>query len=87
VLYITHDLATARHFSDEILVMYRGRIVERGPADDVILRPQHPYTRLLALAAPDPERPGKLVADDDGPDRETLDNTIAYDHHTGSWTE
>jgi peptide/nickel transport system ATP-binding protein len=86
VLYITHDLATARHFSDEILVMYRGRIVERGPADDVILRPRHPYTRLLALAAPDPERPGKLVADDD-PDRETLDNTVAYDHYTGSWTE
>ena len=64
VLYITHDLATARHFSDEILVMYRGQIVERGPADDVILRPQHPYTQLLALAAPDPERPGKLVADE-----------------------
>ena len=34
VLYITHDLATARHFSDEILVLYRGRVVERGPADD-----------------------------------------------------
>ncbi|MCC2309834.1 ABC transporter ATP-binding protein [Cellulomonas chengniuliangii] len=56
VLYITHDLATARHFSDEILVMYRGQIVERGPADDVILNPQHAYTRLLAEAAPDPER-------------------------------
>ncbi|NJP99007.1 ABC transporter ATP-binding protein [Streptomyces zingiberis] len=55
VLYITHDLATARHFSDEILVMYRGRVVERGAADDVILTPRHPYTRLLAAAAPDPE--------------------------------
>ncbi|WP_308467375.1 ABC transporter ATP-binding protein [Rathayibacter soli] len=55
VLYITHDLATARHFSDEILVMYRGEIVERGPADDVILNPQHPYTKLLAAAAPNPE--------------------------------
>ena len=86
VLYITHDLATARHFSDEILVMYRGRIVERGPSDDVILRPRHPYTRLLALAAPDPERPGKLVADDE-PDRGTLDNARGFDHHTGSWTE
>ena len=85
VLYITHDLATARHFSDEILVMYRGRIVERGPADDVILRPQHPYTRLLALAAPDPERPGKLVADDE-PDRERLDNTSTYDHNVGAWS-
>ncbi|MEV7972178.1 ATP-binding cassette domain-containing protein [Cellulomonas sp. NPDC089187] len=56
VLYITHDLATARHFSDEILVLYRGEVVERGPADDVILRPQHEYTRLLASAAPDPDR-------------------------------
>lgn len=56
VLYITHDLATARHFSDEIMVLYRGEVVERGPADDVILDPQHEYTRLLAAAAPDPER-------------------------------
>ena len=56
VLYITHDLATARHFADDILVMYRGRIVERGPADEVILRPQHEYTRTLAAAAPNPER-------------------------------
>ncbi|WP_051716829.1 ABC transporter ATP-binding protein [Streptomyces megasporus] len=55
VLYITHDLATARHFSDDILVMYRGRVVERGPADEVILNPRHPYTRILAAAAPDPE--------------------------------
>ncbi|GLY06900.1 ATP-binding cassette domain-containing protein [Actinoplanes sp. NBRC 101535] len=56
VLYITHDLATARHFSDEILVMYQGRIVERGPADEVILNPQNPYTKTLAEAAPNPER-------------------------------
>jgi len=60
VLYITHDLATARHFSDEILVMYRGDIVERGPADDVIQNPQHDYTRTLLAAAPEPENFGKL---------------------------
>lgn len=59
VLYITHDLATARHFSDNILVMYRGRVVERGPADEVILHPKHPYTQLLAAAAPNPERRGR----------------------------
>ena len=56
VLYITHDLATARHFSDNVIVMYRGWIVESGPSDDVILDPQHPYTQLLAAAAPDPTR-------------------------------
>ena len=56
VLYITHDLATARHFSDDVLVMYRGAIVERGPADEVILNPQHEYTKRLAAAAPDPEK-------------------------------
>lgn len=56
VLYITHDLATARHFSDEILVLHHGQVVERGPADDVILRPRHEYTRALRDASPDPER-------------------------------
>ncbi|MFT3888786.1 MAG: ATP-binding cassette domain-containing protein [Arachnia sp.] len=60
VLYITHDLATARHFSDEILVMYRGDIVERGPADDVILNPQHDYTKTLLSAAPEPDNLGQL---------------------------
>jgi peptide/nickel transport system ATP-binding protein len=56
VLYITHDLATARHFADEILVMYQGSIVERGPANDVIRAPHHEYTKALVAAAPDPER-------------------------------
>lgn len=60
VLYITHDLATARHFSDEILVMYKGTIVERGPSDDVILHPRHDYTKLLLSAAPIPANHGKL---------------------------
>jgi len=55
MLYITHDLATARHFSDEILVLNQGRVVERGPADDVILHPKDPYTRELRAASPDPE--------------------------------
>jgi peptide/nickel transport system ATP-binding protein len=54
MLYVTHDLATARHFSSEIMVMYRGTVVERGPSDDVILNPAHPYTQILAAAAPEP---------------------------------
>jgi peptide/nickel transport system ATP-binding protein len=57
VLYVTHDLATARYFATEIMVMYRGQIVESGPSDEVILRPAHPYTQLLASAAPDPGMP------------------------------
>jgi peptide/nickel transport system ATP-binding protein len=61
VLYITHDLATARHFSTEILVLYRGAVVERGSSDDVILDPAHPYTSLLASAAPDPRGRRELL--------------------------
>jgi len=60
VLYITHDLATARHFSDEIMVLYKGDVVERGPADEVILNPQHEYTKTLLGAAPEPENLGRL---------------------------
>ena len=56
VLYITHGLATARHFSDEIMVLHHGKVVERGKADDVILRPQHDYTQALRNASPDPEK-------------------------------
>jgi len=85
VLYITHDLATARHFSDEILVLYKGRVVERGPADAVILDPHHEYTKLLALAAPDPERVGKVVSGEGAVDRAALDNTVCWDHHRGEW--
>ncbi|WP_430592334.1 ABC transporter ATP-binding protein [Humidisolicoccus flavus] len=55
VLYITHDLATARHFSDEIMVLYQGVVVEQGPSDEVILNPQHEYTKRLRDASPNPE--------------------------------
>ncbi|GAA1875240.1 ABC transporter ATP-binding protein [Myceligenerans crystallogenes] len=85
VLYITHDLATARHFSDEIVVLYRGRVVERGPSDAVILDARHEYTRLLALSAPDPERPGRVVGD--APARGVIGNDRCYDHYAGAWVE
>ena len=55
VLYITHDIASARYFADEILVMHRGEIVERGPAEQVTQSPSHEYTRLLIASAPDPD--------------------------------
>jgi peptide/nickel transport system ATP-binding protein len=53
-LYITHDLASARYVADEVLVMYSGQIVERGPTEEVLQRPLHAYTRLLLSAVPDP---------------------------------
>src|SRR5262249_1332105 len=55
LLYITHDIASARYFADEVLVMYAGEIVERGPAEDVTQQPAHPYTQLLVASAPDPD--------------------------------
>lgn len=54
-LYITHDLSTARYFTDRIAVMYLGRIVEMGEADDIIDHPLHPYTQALIQAVPEPE--------------------------------
>lgn len=56
VLYITHDIATARYVAEEIMVMYAGQIVEWGETERVLGDPQHPYTRLLLSAVPDPDR-------------------------------
>jgi len=56
LLFITHDIASARYFAEDTLVMYAGQMVEGGPGDKVIQQPMHPYTRLLVSAAPDPAR-------------------------------
>ncbi|MCE7080748.1 ABC transporter ATP-binding protein [Streptomyces sp. ST2-7A] len=56
ILYITHDIASARYFADETLVMYAGRMVEGGDSETVTQRPAHPYTQLLVASAPDPDR-------------------------------
>jgi peptide/nickel transport system ATP-binding protein len=58
MLYITHDIASARYFADEVLVMYAGQIVDRGPAEEVTQQPAHPYTQLLVSSAPDPDNLG-----------------------------
>jgi oligopeptide/dipeptide ABC transporter ATP-binding protein len=52
ILMITHDLSTAARFADRIAVMYLGRIVEHGPASDVVRNPQHPYTKALLSVVP-----------------------------------
>jgi peptide/nickel transport system ATP-binding protein len=56
LLYITHDIASARYFTEETLVMYAGQMVEGGPSESVTQEPKHPYTQLLLSAAPDPDR-------------------------------
>lgn len=56
-IYITHDLATARHFGDRIIILYLGKIMEFGPIDQVLLEPRHPYTQALidAISEPNPD--------------------------------
>jgi peptide/nickel transport system ATP-binding protein len=56
IVYVTHDIASARYLADSIAVMYAGRVVEQGPAVTVTDQPAHPYTELLLSAAPDPNR-------------------------------
>ncbi|MFA0147487.1 ATP-binding cassette domain-containing protein [Vibrio lentus] len=61
-LYITHDLATAHYIAEETAVMYKGQIVEWGSTQSILTNPQHPYTKLLISAVPDPDLPfGELV--------------------------
>ncbi|MBP2324296.1 peptide/nickel transport system ATP-binding protein [Kibdelosporangium banguiense] len=56
ILYITHDIASARYFADETMVMYAGRVVEGGDSETVTQQPAHPYTQLLIDSAPDPDQ-------------------------------
>lgn len=76
MLYITHDIASARYFASEIAVMYAGEVVEQGPSEEVTQSPRHPYTRLLLAAVPNPERavkgPAKLVVGGEPPDLANL---------------
>jgi ABC-type oligopeptide transport system ATPase subunit len=54
LLYITHDIATAAHVAEEVIVMFAGQMVEWGDTGAVIGDARHPYTRLLLSAVPDP---------------------------------
>lgn len=54
ILYITHDIASARYVADRIVVMYAGQVAEQGPVEEVLASPRHPYTQLLLSAVPDP---------------------------------
>ncbi len=62
-VYITHDLATAKFFCDRIAIMYLGKIVEIGPAEQIYADPKHPYTQALLRAIPEPD-PSRTVPRD-----------------------
>jgi peptide/nickel transport system ATP-binding protein len=61
LLYITHDIASARYFADDVIVMYHGQMVEGGGSEQVTEHPGHPYTELLMAASPDPDRRHRTV--------------------------
>jgi peptide/nickel transport system ATP-binding protein len=65
ILFITHDLASARYVADRLIVMYAGQIAESGPVEEVLSNPEHPYTQLLLSAAPDPRAPLAVGAETD----------------------
>ena len=54
-LFISHDLSVVRHIADDVMVMYLGRAVEQGPRDSIFRNPQHPYTKALLSATPQPD--------------------------------
>ncbi|MCW2527752.1 MAG: Peptide transporter substrate-binding protein [Pseudonocardiales bacterium] len=54
-IFISHDMATVRYLCDEVLVMYLGRVMERGTRDDIFSNPLHPYTKALLAAVPEPD--------------------------------
>jgi len=66
ILYITHDIASARYVADRLIVMYAGQLAEQGPIEDVLAAPRHPYTQLLLSAVPDPKAELTLGATDRG---------------------
>jgi len=73
IIFITHDLGVIAQIADDVAVMYKGQIVERGPAGQVLYHPQHPYTKgLLACRPPLDSRPKRLPTVKD-----YLENTVA----------
>ena len=54
-IFITHDMSAVNYFSDDITVMYLGKMVEKSPVEDLFLQPEHPYTKALLSAVPIPE--------------------------------
>jgi oligopeptide/dipeptide ABC transporter ATP-binding protein len=73
LLYITHDLASARYVADRIVVMYAGHVAEAGPTETVLSDPKHPYTQLLLSAVADPREKDDDVGGDTGEPPKVID--------------
>lgn len=99
-LYITHDLATAHYIAEETAVMYRGRIVEWGDTRSILRNPQHPYTKLLISAVPDPDLPFNKLVDSEPDYSQSADKIraislksvsghrqVADNHFVANWDE
>ena len=80
-LFISHDLKVVRQVSDEVAVMYLGRIIEQGPPDALFHRPLHPYTQALVSAIPSPWRTAaerRVVLDGDPPNPSAVPSGCAF---------
>ena len=80
-LFISHDLKVVRHVSDEVAVMYLGRIVEQGPPDELFRQPAHPYTQALVSAVPTPwrdKKAGRIVLKGDPPNPAAVPGGCAF---------
>ena len=87
LLFISHNLAVVRHISDRIAIMYLGRIVEHGPAEEITANPRHAYTRALLSAIPLPvpgARPHRQIPSGDVPSPVDPPPGCAYGHRVQS---
>ncbi|MGW9212826.1 ABC transporter ATP-binding protein [Embleya sp. NPDC055664] len=75
-LFISHDLGMVRAVSDDVAVLYLGRVCEQGPTEDLLAAPAHPHTAVLLAAVPEP---GRALGDGHDPTRHRPDHSTQYE--------